>query len=545
MITAQGVLISAEAQAQVKVSSDEGDLHRAVENFLSRGASGITYVAQEVLEGHMRAVLGGMTVEEIYTEREEVAERLRRQADPDFRRLGLELVSFSLKDIADAQGYIAAIGARRLAEIKRDAAIAQAETERDAAINAAEARKEGDVARLRAEAELAEATRDFEMRRADYQAAVNTKRAQADLAYDLERAKGELVLRQEEYRVRLTEKELAAKVEQAEVIRREQELEANVKRPAEAMQFQARLEAETEAYKKELEAKGRAAGVRLDGASQAEAIAAKGKAEAEAMRQKAEAWKQYSEAAMAEMVIKVLPELARSVSEPLSKVEKIVMVGDDAGGAEDHGAGRPGGRAAPDGRRGPHGPQARRPDQEETVGAGLRAGPRDPPCGPAQRPAPTGGPPWMTDADGTRQPHRAFADAEALAARGEDEGPGDRRRRLLGRRARLPVARGGEEGGQGRARRQLHQVRPPRRDPRAEAGDRREARRDNGLSYSPDEIIVCPGAKNSLFNVALSLFEPGDDVLDPGPVLGLVPRSGQARRRQPGLPAHARGGGLR
>ncbi len=97
------------------------------------------------------------------------------------------------------------------------------------------------------------------------------------------------------------------------------------------MQFQARLEAETEAYKKELEAKGRAAGVRLDGASQAEAIAAKGKAEAEAMRQKAEAFKQYSEAALAEMVVKVLPELARNVSEPLSKVEKIVMVGDDAG----------------------------------------------------------------------------------------------------------------------------------------------------------------------------------------------------------------------
>jgi flotillin len=303
VITSQGVLISADAQAQVKVSSEEGDLHRAVENFLSRGASGISYVAQEVLEGHLRSVLGGMTIEEVYTGRELVAERLRKQAEPDFRRLGLELVSFSLKDVADAQGYIAAIGARRLAEIKRDAAIAQAETERDAAINASEARKEGDVARLRAEAELAEATRDFEIRRADYQAAVNAKRAQADLAYDLERAKGEFVLKQEEYKVRLTEKELAAQVEAAEIQRRE----------------------------KELEAKGRAAGVRLDGASQAEAIAAKGKAEADAMRQKAEAWKQYNDAALAEMVVKVLPELAKNVAEPLSKVDKIVMVGDDAG----------------------------------------------------------------------------------------------------------------------------------------------------------------------------------------------------------------------
>lgn len=331
VITAQGVLISAEAQAQVKVSSDEADLHRAVENFLSRGASGITYVAQEVLEGHLRSVLGSMTVEEIYSRREEIAGRQREVCAPDFRRLGLELVSFALKDVTDAQGYIAALGARRIAEVKRDATIAQAETERDAAINAAQSRKEGDVARLRAEAELAAATRDFEISRAEFQAAVNAKRAQADLAYDLERAKSELVLKQEEYRVRLAEKELAAKVEAAEIDRREKELEANVKRPAEAMQFQARLEAETEAYRKELEAKGKAAGVRLDGVSQAEAIAAKGKAEAEAMRQKAEAWRQYNEAAMAEMVVKVLPELARSVAEPLSKVDKIVMVGDNDG----------------------------------------------------------------------------------------------------------------------------------------------------------------------------------------------------------------------
>lgn len=330
-LTAQGVLISAEAQGQVKIASDDGSLHRAVENFLSKGAAGITYVAQEVLEGHMRAVLGTLAVEEIYANREEFARRVRAIAAEDFSRLGLELVSYSLKDITDAQGYIQAMGARRIAEVKLEATLAQAETERDAAIRAAEYRKAGDVARLQAESELAGATRDFETQRAAFQAEVNLKRAQADVAYELERAKLAEKLRRQEYAVQVAEKEMAAKVQELEIERREKELEATVKRPAQAMHFQARLEAESDAYRKELEAKGRAAGVRLEGVSRAEAVTAVGKAEAESMRQKAEAWKEYTGAALAELVIKELPDLARAVSEPLSKVEKIIMVGDADG----------------------------------------------------------------------------------------------------------------------------------------------------------------------------------------------------------------------
>lgn len=331
VLTAQGVLISADAQGQVKAASEESLLHRAVENFLSKGASGIQYVAQEVLEGHMRAILGTLSVEEIYADRESFAQRVREASTADFARMGLEVLSFSLKDISDAQGYIQSMGARRIAEVKRDAAIAQAETERDSVIHAAQSKKEGDVARLLAEAELAEASRDFEMRRADYQASVNAKRAQADIAYDLERAKVSLELKEHEYKVRLAEKELAAQVEEKEGLRRKRELEATVKLPAEAMLHQARLEAEADAYKKELDAKGKAAGIRLYGISEAEAISAKGKAEAESMHLKADAWREYSDAALAEMVIRSLPELARAVSEPLSKVDKIIMVGDSHG----------------------------------------------------------------------------------------------------------------------------------------------------------------------------------------------------------------------
>jgi flotillin len=334
VLTAQGVLLSAEAQGQVKACAEEPLLHRAVENFLSKGASAIVYVAQEVLEGHMRAILGTLSVEDIYTQREEFAERVRERAAGDFARLGLELVSFALKDISDAQGYIQSLGARRIAEVKRDAAIAQAETERDAAIRASEYRKEGDVARLTAEAELARATRDFEIQRAEFQAAVNVKRAAADVAYDLERAKRSEELKRQEFAVRLAEVELAARVEEKEIERREKELEATVKRPAEAMQYQAKLEAETEAFRKELEAKGRAAGVRLEGAASADAIRARGAAEADTLRDKAAAYKDYTDAALQEAALKTLPDLARAVAEPLAKVDKIVIVGENPGASK-------------------------------------------------------------------------------------------------------------------------------------------------------------------------------------------------------------------
>lgn len=328
VLTAQGVMISAEAFGQVKVSSDERLLHRAVQNFLSRGTSGIAAIAQEVLEGHMRAALGTMAVEAISKEREEFAQRVRRAAQGDFERLGLELLAFSLKDISDSQGYLEALGARRIAEVKRDAAIAQAETERDAVIRAAHYRKEGDVARLAAEAELANANRDFELQRAELQIAVNTKRAEADLAYELARARALEDLKRLEYKLKLTEKELEAKVEEQEIALREKHLQATVKLPAEAESYRTRLEAEAEAYRKELEAKGRAAGLRLEAQVQAEALREQGKAEAEAMREKALAWQQYNQAALAEMLIQRLPEMARAVAEPLANVDKIVMVGE-------------------------------------------------------------------------------------------------------------------------------------------------------------------------------------------------------------------------
>ncbi len=334
VLTSQGVLISAEAQAQVKPSTGEPFLHIAVENFLSKGSSGMSFVAQEVLEGHMRGILGTMTVEEIYSNREEFAEKVIGSAKDDFEKMGLELISFSLKDITDSQGYIKSLGARRIAEIKRDAVIAQAETERDSQIQSSEYRKQGDIARLKAEEELAEATKQFEIKRAEFQKDVNLKRAEADVSYDLERTRISEELKRKEYELKLLEKELQSKIEEKEVIRRQLELRSNVTLPAEAMKEQSRLEAEAEAYKKELEAKGRAAGIRLEGSAKAEAMSIIGSAEAKSMLEKAKAYKEYTDKALQEKVIDKLPELAKAVSEPLSKVEKIIMVGENQGASK-------------------------------------------------------------------------------------------------------------------------------------------------------------------------------------------------------------------
>ncbi len=329
VITAKGVHIVAHATAQVKINSEEYMIRRAAEQFLHSGAQGIKEVALTVLEGYVRATIGSMTVEEIYQNRDKFAKKVIELSKKDFDRMGLEVISFALKDISDTQGYLAALGQPRIAQVKKDAAIAQAETDKEAAIKAAEARKDGDIARLKAETEIAKANRDFEALRAEYQADINQKRALSDLAYELEKYKMAQKIKKEELQVKLIEKEQAVKFEEMEIARKEKELEASVKKTADAQKYQAQAEAEAMRFRLQEEAKARAEAKKLEGSAEADLIRKQGEAEADAMRKKAEAWKDYNEAMIYKMIIDALPELARAVSEPLSKVEKIVMVGGD------------------------------------------------------------------------------------------------------------------------------------------------------------------------------------------------------------------------
>lgn len=329
-LTSSGVHLNAVGQAQIKVGSSESAIRMAAEQFLGRGADGIREIGAQILEGILRAQFGASTVEEIYQGRDAFNDRMVKEASDEFRKMGLSLISFSLIDISDREGYLQALGKPKIAAARRDAEIAEAETDKEAAIKTAEARKTGDIAKLVAETEVARATRDFEISRAGFAAEVNQKKAEADLAYELERQKRSKVLKSEEMEIRIVEREKQIELEELEIVRREKELAATVHKTSEARKVQVELESDAEAYRLESEARGHAAAERLTAEAAAEAIRLRGKAEAEAMQMRAESYKEYNEAAVYQMLIEKLPELARAVSEPLSKLDKITIV--DTGG---------------------------------------------------------------------------------------------------------------------------------------------------------------------------------------------------------------------
>jgi flotillin len=331
VLTYGGITIMAEASAQVKISSDEESIDRAAEQFLGSGKDGIRDVAATILDGKMRATIGTMTVEDIYRGRQAFADNVTQSVKNEFTAMGLSLISFALKELSDTQGYLDALGKPHIAAAKRDAAIAEAETEKEAVIKSSQARKEGEIARLNADALIAKSQWENEAKKAESQVDVNQKKAQADFAYEIERFRLNQDIKREEGKVKLIEKEEAIKIEEMEIKRREKELDASVIKPADARKYQIKAEAEAEEFRIQAEAKGKSEALKLEGSAEAEKIRQKGLAEAEALMKRAQSWEKYNQAAILEMYLQNLPELAKAVAEPLSKVDKIVLVGGDKG----------------------------------------------------------------------------------------------------------------------------------------------------------------------------------------------------------------------
>lgn len=329
VLTHGGVPVLAEGVAQVKIDSSDQALRLAAEQFLGLGKDGIRDVAQAILEGKMREVIGTMTVEDIYRGRQEFSNRVAAAAHHDLSKMGLALMSFSLMGLSDTQGYIDSLARPLIAAAKRDAAIAEAETEKEAVIRSSSARREAEVARLQSEAQIAKAQWENEAKKAESQAGVNQKKAHADFSYEIERHKLSQDIKREEAKVKLIEKEQAIQIEGLEIARKEKELEASVVRTADARKYQIRAEAEAEEFRIQAEARGKAEALRLEAGIEADRIRLKGLAEAEAMTQKAKAYEKYTDAALLEQYLQILPQMAKSVAEPLSKVDKIVIVGGD------------------------------------------------------------------------------------------------------------------------------------------------------------------------------------------------------------------------
>ena len=354
--TSKGVPVKVDGVAQIKVKGDDVSIATASEQFLSKGVDEIKNIATQTMEGHLRAILGTMTVEEIYQNRDAFASKVQEVAAGDMANMGLGIVSFTIRDIRDAQGYLDALGKPRIAQVKRDAQIAQAEADRDAMIKSSQATQAGQEAKFLADTKIAEAQRDYQSNVAQYQAAVNQKKAEADLAYDLQKFKTGQLVKAEEVQVQIIEKQKQIELQQQEILRKQRELEANVQKPADAERYKVETLANATKFQLETEAAGAASAAKAKGFANADVfkatglaeadankarglaeatiIEAQGKATAEATRLKAEAFQQYNEAAVIELLVKVLPEIAGRISEPLSKMEKMVIInsGNGTGG---------------------------------------------------------------------------------------------------------------------------------------------------------------------------------------------------------------------
>ena len=346
--TSKGVPVKVDGVAQVKVKGDDISIATAAEQFLSKGVDDIKNIAMQTLEGHLRAILGTMTVEDIYQNRDAFASKVQEVAAGDMANMGLTIISFTIRDIRDTQGYLDALGKPRIAQVKRDAQIAQAEADRDAMIKSSQATQAGQEAKFAADSKIAEAQRDYQSNVAGYQATVNQKKAEADLAYDLQKYKTGQLVKAEEIQVTIIEKQKQIELQQQEILRKQRELEATVQKPADAERYKVETLANAKKFQLEAEAAGAAAAAKAQGfaaadvakatglaeaeankakgIAQAAIIEAQGKATAEATRLKAEAFQKFNEAAVLEMLIKVMPEIAGKISEPLSKMEKMVII---------------------------------------------------------------------------------------------------------------------------------------------------------------------------------------------------------------------------
>jgi flotillin len=308
--TTHGVPVQIDGVAMVKIDGTDRGIERAAEQFLSRSRDDIVRTAMQAVEGHMRAAVGGLSIEDIYRERQRLVAAVRELAEPDLERMGLTIVSLTIRNIGDKQGYLEALGRPRTAQVKRDAIRGEAEAEREAKA----ARYEADLA-------IEESRKSYETQKAAYKAEGLQAAAQADLAYELQKAISRQEVRAEELTVDIVERQKQIELMQAEVERRKRELEAEVVEPALARARE--IEAHAEAHREEAAALG---------AGEADALRLKGLAEAEAMAAKAKSWGQYNQAAITDRVLEILPELATAVSAPLAQTDRIVMIGGGNGG---------------------------------------------------------------------------------------------------------------------------------------------------------------------------------------------------------------------
>jgi flotillin len=356
--TKEGVPVTVEAVANVKIAGDDVSMRGAAERFLGMSTEQVKSVVFQTLEGHLRAILGTLTVEEINADRQAFAQKMTGEAAVDLKKMGVNIDILTIQQISDEQGYLDALGKKRTAEVKRDAIIGEAQAQRDAMIQSALADQEGKTKRYEADVTIAQSLRDKETKQAEFDAAVKGKKAEAEQSGPLATAVAQQRVTEQQVRIEQIRKAQEVGVQQQEAARREQELLATVVRPAEAERQATVLRAEgekqaaivkAEAQQKQLEYEGAGQASRIEtigraeaakvlavGEAEAEVIKKKLLAEADGLQRKAEAWKQFNEAAVINLVVEKMPELAQAFAAQLAGIDKINIIdmgnGNSSGG---------------------------------------------------------------------------------------------------------------------------------------------------------------------------------------------------------------------
>src|ERR1700686_1864592 len=344
LYTHQGVAVTVEAVAQIKVKSDKESILTAAEQFLTKRPEQREALIRLVMEGHLRGIMGQLTVELIVKEPEMVGDRMRSTCADDMSKMGLEVVSFTIREVRDKNEYITNMGRPDVARIKRDAEIASAEAERDTAIRRAIALREAAVAKASADqerviaetaslAKQAEAQRDLDIQKAQFTEQSRRQEAQADKAYELQTNVMQQKVVAEQVKVQQIEKEQQVKVQEAEILRHEKELIATILKGSEIERQRIENIANAEKSRITMEAEGRAAATKLQGEAEANIIFQKGEAEAKAMNVKAEAYQEWTQAAVVDKLITNMADVVRAMAEPLGKVDKITIVSTGNDGA--------------------------------------------------------------------------------------------------------------------------------------------------------------------------------------------------------------------
>jgi flotillin len=336
LYTKQGVAVTVEAVAQIKVRSDQVSILTASEQFLTKTPPQREGLIRLVMEGHLRGIIGQLTVEQIVKEPEMVGERMRATCAEDMSKMGLEVISFTIKEVRDKNDYISNMGKPDVARIKRDAEMATADAERDTAIKRATALREAAVAKAQADQERviaetasqsrqAQAQRDLDISKAQFAEQSRRQQAQADKAYEIQTNIMQQQVTAEQVKVQQVEKEGQIKVQEAEITRHEKELIATILKEAEINRQRIETLAAAEKNRLAAEAEGRAAAIRSQGEAEASIIFQKGEAEAKAMNVKAEAYQEWNQAAVVDKLLTNMADVVRAMAEPLSKVDKITI----------------------------------------------------------------------------------------------------------------------------------------------------------------------------------------------------------------------------